>query len=153
MKRLLNLLLRALLICFFLPFLSYALPPGDHYDQLQLDRIIAHVDRLEQACTDSYLRGVLQHVRLRYSKIGRFDVAICPMPGLAGVNVPWVAGLTLDRTVFDTYPEDIVLLVLVHESAHDFGFGGAGHGHMVGVIPCNQYSGITKLEKLILEVK
>ncbi len=147
--RICGLVTRTLLICCLLPFLSYLLVPGDHYDQLKLDRILAHVGRLEAACTDTYLRGVLGHVRLRYNKIGRCDVAICPMPTLAGINLPYLPGLTLDRTVFDTYPEDVVLMILCHEAAHDWGHGRAGHGHMVGLIPCNQWTGVTKLERLV----
>lgn len=149
--RLKRVLVTSALLLFLLPFVSLILPVGETpWNQAKLDRIISRVERLEDACDEQKLKGILNYTAYRYRTVGRFGVRIQRLPMAAGLNVPWCPGCIIDSEIW-SYPDDIVLTILVHEAHHDY-YPWFGHYHFWGTIPAQGYYQETDLERLMRDV-
>lgn len=136
------------LLLFLLPFVSLILPVGDtSLNQAKMDRIIARIEKLEDSCREQKLKRVLNYTAYRYRTISRFGVRVQPLTIAAGLNIPWCPGCVIDSEVW-SYPDDVVLTVLVHEAHHDY-YPWFGHYHFWGTIPAQGYHQETDLERLM----
>lgn len=150
--RLKRILVNVVIGTVLLPFVSVVLPIGNTpANQAKLDRVIAKIERLEVACNEQKLKGVLNYTAHRYQKVGRFSVRIQTLKFCAGFNFPWCPGCSIDSEIWN-YSDDVLLIVLVHEAHHDY-YPWAGHYHFWGTIPARGYAGKTELEKLMEKVQ
>lgn len=139
-----------LLGCLVLPWLALVPLAGTAEDQAKLDRIVARVERLADATRNAKMREVLAYTAYKYDHIHPFCVRVYGVP-VAGFNVPWCPGLTINREFWDD--EDIALQLLVHEAMHDFP-PYLCHFHIDGwVAGCHDDEGLTELERLMRDVK
>jgi hypothetical protein len=137
--------------CLVLPWLAMIPSAGTSADQMQLDRVIARVERLEAVTENHKLKEVLAYTAHNLNQVDRFTVRILPLPFYAGMNIPWTPGVTLNREDWERC-DDLVLLLLVHEAMHDFP-PYLGHWHIDGWVPgCHDNEDVTELERLMREV-
>lgn len=140
------------MVVLMLPFVSLVLPNGATPErQRKLDRIVRHIERLEVACREPKLEAVLRHTAYRYRSVGMFGIRTQPLRWGDGVNIPWCPGFVLDARAWD-YPDDILLMLIVHEAHHDF-YPYLGHYQYWGTIPCSYYNQLTDLEILVGDVR
>lgn len=114
-------------IVVFGPYLSLLLPSGGAAEQAWLDQVIIEVEELRDKTSDPEIRDVLDYTARRYRKIGPLSVSVRKCPDwIAGLNVPWVPGVTLDPSC--TMSPQLGMVVLVHEAQHDY-YPYWGHKH------------------------
>jgi hypothetical protein len=106
-------------------FSAALLPGGGDYEQRWLDKVIAHLETLD----DPEMQGVIDYTIRRYSHIGRFSVSVRQLPeSQVGLNNPFCRGITIDESVLREsigYGASIV----IHEAMHDY-WPHFGHSHI-----------------------
>lgn len=109
------------------PYLTALLPGGGSAEQAWLDKVIVRVEEMRDDCDDPEVREILAYTARRYRNIGPFNVQVRSCgPGMAGLNVPYCPGVTLDPEIAKNVDPGAV--TLVHEAQHDY-FPYFGHSH------------------------
>jgi hypothetical protein len=97
-------------------YLAALLPGGGEYEQRWLDKVIAHLETLD----DPEMQGVIDYTIRRYSHIGPFGVSVQQLPRtIHGVNNPFCQGITIDSSVLHD-PVPFGASVVLHEAMHDY---------------------------------
>jgi len=107
------------------PFLTAFLPGGGDYEQRWLDKVIAHLETID----DHEMQHVIDYTIRRYSRIGWFGVSVRQLPeSHLGLNSPFCRGMTIDESVLR---ESIGFgaSIVVHEAMHDY-WPHFGHSHI-----------------------
>lgn len=126
-KRLCRCFVVSLLIVFIVPYFSVVLHragPREHAQFAKAQQILT--ERLAR-CDHSGRREALAYTLERYDRLGSYNVAVFSVGDCAGINIPWVSGITIDPKFFD-YPE-VLADLLLHEAMHDYPpyFGHSQH--------------------------
>ena len=119
----------AVLLFFFAPYLMVVVPGGGRAEQVWLDKVVQHIEAKRDVCQDPEMKEILDYTARRYNSIGTFGVKVVQLPvGLAGLNAPFVPGMTVDVNVM-RYNAKWAASVIVHEAMHEY-FPYFGHYHI-----------------------
>lgn len=120
-------LITVFLIVLVGPYLGLFLPSGGLMEQVWLNEVIVEIETLRDETEDPEIREILDYTARKYRLIHPYCVNIRPLPpDVAGLNVPWCPGVTLDPSCLQS--PQLGMIVLVHEAQHDY-WPYWGHKH------------------------
>lgn len=100
----------------FSPYLAALLPGGGDYEQRWLDKVIAHLETID----DPEMQEVIDYTIRRYSRIGPFGVSVLQLPeSTLGLNNPFCRGMTIDESVLRK-SIGFGASIILHEAMHDY---------------------------------
>lgn len=94
---------------------------GNDNDQIQLTRLVYKMECMANQCHDKELRDLLIHTSQKYKYIRSLNVRIINFGNfnIAGLNIPFIPGLTIDRWCWDNFDDCVLIGLLLHEVMHE----------------------------------